>query len=479
MSRLSLRVRVLVIALALSAVGVLTVQAVVVGVLRAHLVDRVDAQLTLIGGLFARLPVTSPSGVLPRELTVQLDLVREVYIARLSPAGDLVAEMGTPGAGAGPRLSRLDAAAVAARGTRPFDADGWRVVTGAAAEGGSVVVAVPLSEVDSTVRRMWTVGILTTLAVLAALALLGFFLVNAGLRPLRRIEETAAAIAGGDLSHRVPVLAGPRTEVGRLSVALNGMLGQLEGAFAARTAAEARMRVFLGDVSHELRTPLFGIKGFTELYRMGGLPERADVDRTMAHIEREATRLASLAEDLLLLARLDQQPDAIAPTPMDLRTLAADALGDLRALDPTRPVELTGPAGGAPGRAPVLGDEARLRQVITNLVGNAVTHTPAGTPVRIGVGTAHGHAVLELADRGPGLAPEQAARVFDRFYRADRSRHREDGAGAGLGLSIVRSLVEAHGGTVTLETGPGEGATFRVLLPILREAPGESVVAPA
>jgi two-component system OmpR family sensor kinase len=244
------------------------------------------------------------------------------------------------------------------------------------------------------------------------------------------------------------------------------MLAQLERAFAARSRSEARMRALLGDVSHELRTPLFGIKGFTELYRMGGLPTRDDVDRTMSHIEREATRLASLAEDLLLLATVDERADVLSPGPMDLRTIAADMHGDLRALDPSRPVAMTGPGGtGAPGRAAVLGDEARLRQVATNLVGNAIAHTPPGTPVRIGVGTVGGEAVLELADEGPGLDADAAARVFDRFYRADTSRSRATGSGAGLGLTIVRSLVAAHGGRVEVRTAPGEGATFRVLLP--------------
>jgi two-component system OmpR family sensor kinase len=252
--------------------------------------------------------------------------------------------------------------------------------------------------------------------------------------------------------------------VGRLSAALNGMLGQLETAFAAREESEARMRRFVADASHELRTPLFGIKGFSELHRMGGLP---DVNRTMGRIESEAGRLARLVEDLLLLARLDEG-ESVLPmdlAPMDLRTLAADAHHDLRTLDPTRQVTLTGPDGGPPKAASVHGDEARLRQVVTNLVGNAVTHTPSGTPVRIGVGTVGDEAVLVIEDTGPGMTAEQAVHVFDRFYRADGSRSRTADGGTGLGLAIVRSIITAHGGRVELRTARAQGAAFRVVLP--------------
>nr|WSW65037.1 HAMP domain-containing histidine kinase [Streptomyces sp. NBC_00995] len=307
--------------------------------------------------------------------------------------------------------------------------------------------------------------------VLVLLGVIAWFAVRAGLRPLRRIETTAAAIAGGELSSRVPQPTTTRTELGRLSAALNGMLERIETGDATRAATNERMRTFIADASHELRTPLFGIKGFTELYRMGGMPQREDVDAAMSRIEREAARLVRIVEDLLLLARLDEQATAEARlplhlAPMDLRTLAADALHDLRALAPERPVTLTGPNGGPPSGAPVLGDEARLRQVTSNLVGNAIAHTPPGTPVRIGVGTLDGQAVLELSDEGPGMTTEQAAHVFDRFYRADTARTRTRTGGAGLGLSIVRSLVSAHHGRVEVGTAPGQGATFRILLPL-------------
>jgi two-component system OmpR family sensor kinase len=330
-------------------------------------------------------------------------------------------------------------------------------------------VGASLAEVDRAIDGVVARFLAVAAGVLVLLVAVGWFAIGAGLRPLRGIEGTATAIAGGDLARRVPELAGPGTEVGRLAGALNGMLAQIEAAFAARAASEARMRRFVADASHELRTPLFTIRGSTELYRMGALTARADVARTMTRIEDESARLVALVEDLLLLARLDEQAAdgtaVLQPAPMDLRTLAADALHDLRALDPTREVRLTGPGAGPPAAAPLLGDEARLRQVVSNLVGNVVAHTPSGTPVRIGVGTVGADAVLEVADRGPGLTAEQAAGAFERFSRADGSRSRAGGGGAGLGLAIVDSIVVAHGGRVELDAAPGAGATVRVLLP--------------
>ncbi len=334
-----------------------------------------------------------------------------------------------------------------------------------------MVVAASLDEVNATVHRIELVCLFTEGLLLILLAGGGWFAIGAGLAPLRQMERTAVAIAGGDLTRRVPRPASPNTEVGRLAMALNGMLLEIEQGFAARAESEARMRRFLADVSHELRTPLFGIKGFTELYRMGGLAESADVDRTMARIESEAERLVRLAEDLLLLTQLEEH-DGDAPLQlglMDLRILAADAYHDLHALDPSRPIRLSGPEGGSPGSAPVYGDEAGLRRVVSNLVGNVIAHTPAGSAVRIGVGTVGEHAVLEVGDQGPGLTAEQAGRVFERFYRVERSRNRACGGGAGLGLAIVQSLIAAHGGSVVLRTAPGEGATFRLVLPAIAD----------
>ena len=259
------------------------------------------------------------------------------------------------------------------------------------------------------------------------------------------------------------------TEVGRLTASLNGMLAQIESAFRARAASEARTRRFAADASHELRTPLAAIRGFAELYRQGAVPPD-DVPRTMRRIEDEATRMGALVDDLLMLARLDERRPA-RTEPVDLAVLAGDAVHDAHGLDPQRQVRLVG-LDGASGPVPavVVGDEGGLRQVVTNLVANAVRHTPTGTPVEVAVGVTNQpeegqRAVLEVRDHGPGLRPEEADRVFERFYRVDSSRRRGTGGGSGLGLSIVAAVTAAHGGVVDVRPTPGGGATFRVTLP--------------
>ncbi|MFI7502702.1 sensor histidine kinase [Streptomyces sp. NPDC049687] len=487
-SRLSLRGRVVALTLLLVVIALLASNALLVTLLQRQLVQQLDDRLRTAATTAAQLSSTedTPGQTAPEMRgAVERDLTGDVYVAYLDADGHLRHTL-RPAAHGAPRLPALDTAAVASRDQRSFqvpgsgDGDGWRVIAAPLApvhhtevdESGSVVVAGSLDPVLTTIRHLGVWMLVIDSLVLVCLGVIAWFAVRAGLRPLRRIETTAAAIAGGDLSSRVPQTAPTRTELGRLSATLNGMLDRIEAGDAARAATNKRMRTFIADASHELRTPLFGIKGYTELHRMGGLPQRADVDSAMSRIEREAARLVHIVEDLLLLARLDEDAGAEAQlslllTPMDLRTLAADALHDLRAMAPERPVTLTGPGGdGPPGGAPVLGDESRLRQVTSNLVGNAIAHTPPGTPVRIGVGTLEDQAVLELSDQGPGMTPEQVAHVFDRFYRADTARGRTQSGGAGLGLSIVRSLVTAHHGRVEVRSRPGEGATFRVLLPL-------------
>ncbi|MDI5975087.1 sensor histidine kinase [Amycolatopsis magusensis] len=458
MKRLSLRTRVLLIAMTLLVAGMVASSAVVLVALRKPLVERVDLQVSIAAGVLAAAPepliANLAGGRLPE------DGPADLYLAYLGEDGRATLSLHGPEV---PELPPLDRAAVLARDRTPFEVPGWRVLALPTRGGGSVVVAGALSQVDDTVARVRWVCVLVGTGLLLVLATAGWFWVRAGLRPLRRIEETAAAIAAGDLSRRVPFTAAESTEVGRLTKSLNGMLAQIEAAVAARTRSEERLRSFVADASHELRTPLAGISGFAQLYRMGG----SEIDATMDRIERESTRLTGLVDDLLLLAQLDEGGLHLRKAPMDLRSLAVDALHDLRALDPSREVTLTG-LGPAPdpAPAPILGDEDRLRQVVSNLVGNAVAHTPPGSAVRIGVGTAAGQSTVEFADTGPGLSGDQVSRVFDRFYRADTSRARDHGGGAGLGLSIVWSLVTAHGGTVTVTTAPGEGATFRITFPI-------------
>ncbi|MDQ3789778.1 MAG: HAMP domain-containing histidine kinase, partial [Actinomycetota bacterium] len=415
MRRLSLRARVLLIAMTLLVTGMVASDAVVLATLRKPLVERVDMQVTLAAGVLSAVPEPLLRNLAGNAPTIPdgtpLDTL---YVAYLDSSGRPTMSLrGT----STPELPTLDRATVVARRGDPFEVPGWRVLALPNRTGdGSVVVAGALSQVDATMNRVRLLCLLVGAGLLVVLAVVGWFWVRAGLRPLRRIEETAAAIAGGDLSRRVPPTSADTTEVGRLTASLNGMLAQIEAAVAARTRSEERLRRFVADASHELRTPLAGISGFAQLYRMGG----AEIDATMDRIERESLRLTGLVDDLLLLAQLDEHGLSLRRAPMDLRTLAADALHDLRALDPTRTVTLTGLGPDPdPAAAPVVGDEARLRQVVSNLVGNAIAHTPPGSAVRIGVGTVDDRSVLELADSGPGLPPEVAAKVFDRFYRAD------------------------------------------------------------
>jgi two-component system, OmpR family, sensor kinase len=395
---------------------------------------------------------------------------------------------------------------------------------------GTLVVGVDVTSQYNTIAKLTLVDILVSLIILIALGAVGTGVVRASLRPLTEIEQTAGAIAAGDLTRRVPE-RDPRTEVGRLGRSLNIMLSQIETAFRARSQSESaarrseeRMRQFVADASHELRTPLTAIRGFAEYYRQRGgiadspvadapIPQAvldeaaaavgrngtgklspADLDRIMRRVEQESARMGVLVEDMLLLARMDQQRP-LDFGPVDLLTLAADAVHDARVVAPKRSINLTVGAGAA---LLVNGDEVRLRQVIGNLMSNALAHTPAGSPidVRIRSGSltevqaadaapefsyevganavkaaTHAAAILEVTDHGPGLTKEQAEHAFERFYRADQAR---TPGGTGLGLAIVAALVAAHGGAVWVRSEPGEGATFSIALPLTPEALAEA-----
>ncbi|WP_454083799.1 sensor histidine kinase [Georgenia sp. Marseille-Q6866] len=345
----------------------------------------------------------------------------------------------------------------------------WRAVTYGvqdAPTGTTLTVALPLEGADETAYQVARTIVISGVLIILLGAALSWFAVERALRPLRQIEQTAGAIAAGDLSQRVPE-KNPHTEVGRLSHSLNTMLAQIERAFAAQAASESRMRRFVSDASHELRTPLATVRGYGELYRMGAIPE-AELPAAMARIESEASRMGGLVTDLLQLARLDEGR-RLAREPVDLAVLAHDAVADLRALDPGRTATLVPLADGipSPDAMVVLGDENALRQVLSNLTGNVVRHTPSGTHVEVAAGREGRHVVVEVRDHGPGISPEHAERVFERFYRLDDSRARSSG-GSGLGLAIVSALVAAHGGTARVLPTPGGGTTVRITLP----APG-------
>jgi two-component system OmpR family sensor kinase len=328
----------------------------------------------------------------------------------------------------------------------------------------TLVVAIPLRDMNESLHRLLLVQSSVMLAVLLGLALLAWWVIKFGLRPLRQMEETAGAIAAGDLSQRVEVVD-EHTEVGRLGLALNEMMQQIESAFAARAASESRLRRFVGDASHELRTPLTSIRGYAELFRRGAADRPEDLAKAMRRIEEEADRMGALVDDMLLLARLDQGRP-LERQPVDLTHITRDAVDDARAVAPDRPIDFS-----PNGAVLVPGDEARLRQVLGNLLQNANRHTPAGTPVHVRIVGDETEAVLEVADEGPGMSEEDAGRVFERFWRSDPSRTRASG-GAGLGLAIVAAIAAAHGGRAEVQSAPGRGSVFRIHLP--RTAPASA-----
>jgi two-component system OmpR family sensor kinase len=345
----------------------------------------------------------------------------------------------------------------------------WRAVS-VRGPHGLTTVAMDLSDVQHTVRSLVLLQIGIGVAVLIVVGIASFVVVHRSLQPLYKVEQTAAAIAAGQRDLRVPE-RDPRTEVGRLSLALNGMLTQIQQALASSESSaekarssEERMRRFITDASHELRTPLTTIRGFAELYRQGAA---RDVAMLLSRIESEASRMGLLVDDLLLLARLDVQRP-LEHNQVDLLALASDAVHDAQAIDPSRSITME--VFDGPGIPEVLGDEPRIRQVLSNLVANALQHTPESAEVVVRVGTEGDDVVLEVADKGPGMSQQDASRVFERFYRTDSSRARASG-GTGLGLSIVDSLVHAHGGDVTVTTTPGEGCCFRVTLPRTSDVP--------
>jgi two-component system OmpR family sensor kinase len=343
----------------------------------------------------------------------------------------------------------------------------WRVLVRPLPAGRHAVTALSLDDVNSTVSELEIADAIAGAAAIVLLAAVGLPLVRASLAPLARIERTAEAIAAGDLSRRV---AHPRenTEVGRLAATLNVMLSRIEAAYRAREEGEThardseeRMRRFVADASHELRTPLTSVKGLAEFcLQQGDTASRAEVTRLVANIQAEAARMGRLVDDLLLLAQFDEDRP-LDRQPVDLSSVAAEAVRTARTVQPGRPLILL----AGPDPVVVYADDARLRQVIDNLVSNAMQHTPAGSPVTVAVEAISGHGQLAVIDAGPGLTAEQASHVFERFYRTDRARSRARG-GAGLGLSIVAALVAAHRGTITVDTAPGCGAAFHVRLPL-------------
>jgi two-component system OmpR family sensor kinase len=562
--RMPLRVKLITAVLALVAIALATISIVGIVFLKSYLIGQADDSLLGLRNYGHVMTDQYLSGSPPSpQPGVAVDWIRSGRVAQIVRPGvaSVFYQRSSPGPAVSAGASWLKTGGPV---TVPAHSGSgrWRVIafgdsfvpfTGPVS--GTVVVGIDVTSVYNTIGRLTRVDLIVTAVVLVAIAAIGTAVVRASLRPLTEIEHTAGLIAAGDLTRRVPE-RDPGTEVGRLGRSLNAMLAQIESAFAARAASESaarrseeRMRRFVADASHELRTPLTAIRGFAEYYRQrggvpdGGVPDggaaeppppaepaapvgepaggagpggagpggaaagpaepngngpldRADLDRIMRRVEQEAARMGLLVEDMLLLARLDQQRPLEFGS-VDLLALAADAVNDARMIAPDRDIGLTVGTGAA---LLVRGDEVRLRQVIGNLMSNALTHTPDGTPIAVTIrsGTldeaasrasaplhgavAHPAAppaaqapavVLEVTDRGPGLSREQAEHVFERFYRGDKARTRKAG-GTGLGLAIVSALVAAHGGVVWVRSAPGQGATFGIALPMAPEAAGDS-----
>jgi two-component system, OmpR family, sensor kinase len=560
-NRTPLRVKMIAAVLALVIVALGVISFASRAVFRGYLMNQAKTQL---GNYYAQVAGYATGGHL--RIGVPGDGLEQEWV--LDSHGHEISVLSSPNAGPPPQVPTSQSWLAANQGkliTVPSQSgDNWLVFTQQVElqypdpqtgdlvnQPATLVVGLDLLNINRAIGFLTEIDLLVSLAVIVILAIVGIAVVRASLRPLTDIEKTAAAIAAGDLSSRIPD-RDPRTEVGRLGQSLNTMLAQIETAFDARAASELaarrseeRMRQFVADASHELRTPLTAIRGFAEYYRQrGGVAEipgapprpaltngsdtpahqaveaahdspgtshdaaaspshastgtngegplsRTDLDRIMQRVEQESARMGVLVEDMLLLARLDQQRPLEERT-VDMLTLAADAVHDARVVAPDRNIGLTVGAGAA---LLVIGDEVRLRQVIANLMSNALNHTPDGTPIEVGVrsgsldewrraaqGTSRAAlatanpgvqpvpaVIVEVADQGPGLTPYQAEHVFERFYRADQARTRKAG-GAGLGLAIVAALVTAHGGNVWVESPPGGGATFHVAIPLAPEA---------
>lgn len=506
--RIPLRVKLIAAVLTLVAVALLVISTLTAVFLRSYLINQVDEELRVTTrnletrgefNVSDRLPVF-PTDYLIVVTSARTGLANGGYDQDRFESRDLPP---VPADAAGFRRLAGEPFTVRAEGNDVH----WRMLYTELPSGDWLVVGQHLTDVDRAVKRLVWIDLLVGTSVLLLLASIGAGIVRASLKPLDEIEQTAAAIAGGDLTRRVPdPEAGnpqPTSELGRLSRALNMMLTQIEAAFTARAASETaaraaettardaaahsqasesrarrseeRMRQFVADASHELRTPLTTIRGFAELYRQGAARDPEQTGDLLRRIEDEAARMGLLVEDLLLLARLDRERP-LSPAPVELPVLAADAVAAARAVAPDRRIDLDIVPGAGP--LVVYGDDARLRQVIGNLMTNALTHTPPGASVTLRLRSEPGQlAVVEVADTGPGLSGEQAERVFERFYRVDAARTRRAGGntGTGLGLAIVAALVAAHQGTVEVAQTPGGGATFRVRLPLAPAPDGDEV----
>ncbi len=477
----SLRGRLVIAVVTLTAIALIITDMTATIILRNNLINRLDTQLRAVAGgqtlqldqlhlndhvdnSQSTLPGTSRMRRVPNAITLTL----------LDPKGQVVSQYGggSNNSDLTATLTGITIAQAAKHKNQPWtiksagESDAYRIISRVIVNNeGTAIVAISLSDMHATLINLDVFLILLGLLVLFLLTLIARKAVSIGLRPLDDVEKTAAAIASGDYSARL-ANEDSATEVGRLNGALNAMLERIELSFKARKESEDRLRRFAADASHELRTPLTAIRGFAELHRQGAISGEEATTTLLRRIERESVRMSTLVDDLLLLARLDQQRP-FAHEPVDIGSLLEEAVEAARASSAEHPIDLVMPDDDIF----VHGDAGRLHQAISNLLVNARMHTPSGTPIHVRVDLEKSEVLISVADEGPGLTPEQSARIFERFYRADPSRQRGTirEEGSGLGLSIVDAVVSAHGGSVSVDCAEGVGATFTIRLPRLVE----------
>ena len=466
----SLRNRLTVGVLVLSAIGFIGAGVGAQALLKNYLIDQVDEQLlSVVGGTADRLDQAGIArdddgdgrGPQAARATTPLNRVpTSISVTVLDPFGNLVGGIGGDlnSNQVTEYVKGLLPGQVAAFGSKPFtiEAPGadFRVATTVLPSSlGSVIVAQSLSDFDKTTRQIGTIFLIIGALVLLFIAFASRQVIKLSMKPLEKIEATAEKIAGGDLSARLENFE-PDTEVGRLSTSLNQMLSRIEESFAARTESEGKLRRFVADASHELRTPLTSIRGFAELHRQGAVPEGEKTKELISRIEKESMRMGSLVEDLLMLARIDQSRE-IVMADVDLSTLIKEAVTSAQVAGPEHPI-----TSDIAHDVHTQGDSDKIYQVVTNLLANARAHTPAGTAIHVATYSADDGTFVTVADKGPGLTAEDQQHIFERFYRVDTSRQRSSSDGSGLGLSIVDEVMKAHGGSVSVSSEPGNGATF-------------------
>lgn len=464
----------------LSAMGFVASDIAAQTLLRSYLTEQMDAELTSVSG--GSLPRVDRAGIANEELESSPDednkkraaipavplqrVPTATSVTLIGPGGVVLGQIGGDlnSTEISSYLKGLTAAKVAQYDGIPFTIEvsgsDFRVIARALPSGlGTFVVGQTFESIDSTLNRLQGLFILISFVMILLIALASRKVIKVGLRPLITVEATAERIAEGDLSARLPDVKA-NTEVGRLVNTLNIMLGRIEESFSARVDSESKLRRFVADASHELRTPITAIRGFAELHRQGAVSGEANTKELLGRIEGESKRMGSLVEDLLLLARLDQSRE-MKSDPVNLSDLVADAVASARAAGQNHKVVFDKPSD----EIYVLGDSDRIHQVVANLLANARAHTPAGTNIEVSVAQSEDGVRIRIADNGPGLSKEDQARIFERFYRADSSRVRQDGEGTGLGLSIVDAVMRAHAGQVSVESELGKGAEFTLFFP--------------